>query len=147
VSELTLRLEQLERENAELRSRERASAKSFATTSQLNDAVADMNQNVKAAVASSRNDILENVSEQLKKLGRETNAAIETLAKSQAPRAVQFADDFPKEGISYEVQKGDTLAIIARKTGAKQQDIVNANKLADPSRIVIGQKLFIPGGK
>ena len=27
------------------------------------------------------------------------------------------------------------------------QDIVNANKLADPSRITVGQTLFIPGGK
>jgi len=45
------------------------------------------------------------------------------------------------------VQKGDTLATIARKTGARQQDIINANRLADPSRITVGQTLFIPGGK
>ena len=50
-------------------------------------------------------------------------------------------------GIVYTVQKGDTLAIIAKKTGAKQQDIVNANKLTDPSRITVGQQLFIPGAK
>lgn len=147
VGELTLRLEQLERENAELRSQEHASAKSFATVSQLKDAMADVNQNLKMAVAGSKKEILENVGEQLEKLGRQTNAAIDSLVKSQAPKVVQFPDDFPKEGISYEVQKGDTLAVIARKTGAKQQDIINANKLADPSRIVIGQKLFIPGGK
>jgi LysM repeat protein len=55
-----------------------------------------------------------------------------------------FSDDFPKEGVSYTVQKGDTLAVIAKKTGAKQQDIINANKLADPSKINLGQTLFIP---
>jgi LysM repeat protein len=49
--------------------------------------------------------------------------------------------------VSYTVQKGDTLALIAKNTGAKFSDIVNANKLADPSRIRIGQTLFIPGGK
>jgi LysM repeat protein len=90
------------------------------------------------------------VSAQLEKLGKQTNAALESLAKSHAARpSVQtnFADDFPKEGISYTVQKGDSLAAIAKKTGAKQQDIVNANKITDPSRIVVGQTLFIPGGK
>ena len=48
---------------------------------------------------------------------------------------------------AYTVQKGDTLGLIAKKTGARQQDIVNANRLADPSRITVGQTLFIPGGK
>jgi len=46
--------------------------------------------------------------------------------------------------VSYTVQKGDTLAVIAKKTGARQQDIINANKLADPSKINLGQTLFIP---
>ena len=58
-----------------------------------------------------------------------------------------FAEDYSKEGVSYTVQKGDTLALIAKKTGAKTQDIINANKLSDPSRINAGQTLFIPGGK
>jgi LysM repeat protein len=58
-----------------------------------------------------------------------------------------FSDDYSKEGVSYTVQKGDTLALIAKKTGAKQQDIINANKIADPARIAVGQTLFIPGGK
>jgi LysM repeat protein len=49
--------------------------------------------------------------------------------------------------VSYTVQKGDTIAEIAKKTGAKQQDIINANKISDPSRITVGQTLFIPGAK
>src|SRR5262249_20265493 len=136
---------------SELRSREHTSAKSYATLTQLNEAVADLNQNLKMAVAGSREEVLdkmgeqmEKVSEQMEKLGKQTNAAIDSLVKNQTPKAAAFPEDFSKEGISYEVQKGDSLAIIARKTGAKQQDIVNANKLADPSRIVPGQKLFIP---
>ena len=43
--------------------------------------------------------------------------------------------------------EGDTMAVIAKTTGAKPQDIIHANKLADPSRITTGQTLFIPGGK
>jgi LysM repeat protein len=150
VGELTLRLEQLERENAELRQRSSTADKSYITMTQLNDAVTDMARNIRAAVAASKNETLQQVSAQLEKLGKQTNAALDSLAKSQATRpAVQtsFAEDFPKEGISYTVQKGDSLAAIAKKTGAKQQDIVNANKISDPSRIVVGQTLFIPGGK
>ena len=150
VGELTLRLEQLERENAELRHRSSVSDKSFATVAQLNAAVADMSQNIRTAVAGSKADTLQQVSTQLEKLGKQTNAALESLAKAQATRPTvqtSFAEDFPKEGVSYTVQKGDSLAGIAKKTGAKQQDIINANKITDPSRIGVGQTLFIPGGK
>jgi LysM repeat protein len=150
VGELTLRLEQLERENAELRHRSSVSDKSYATVAQLNAAVADMAQNIRTAVAGAKSETLQHVSSQLEKLGKQTNAALDSLAKTQATRpAVQtdFAEDYPKEGVRYTVQKGDSLAGIAKKTGAKQQDIVNANKITDPSRIAVGQTLFIPGGK
>ena len=150
VAQLTLKLEQLERENAELRQRTSAANQSYATVAQLKDAVDDMNRTVRGAVATAKNETLQHVSTQLEKLAKQTNAALDSLAKAQATRpAVQtrFTDDFPKEGVSYTVQKGDTVATIAKKTGAKQQDIINANKLADPSRISVGQTLFIPGGK
>jgi LysM repeat protein len=58
--------------------------------------------------------------------------------------ATTFGDDYPKEGIRYTVQKGETLAQIAKKNGAKMQDIINANKIVDPTRIQAGQTLFIP---
>ena len=69
------------------------------------------------------------------------------MYKNQASRPAgnsSFTEDYPKEGVSYTVQKGDTLAVIAKKTGAKQQDIINANKISDPARIILGQTLFIP---
>jgi LysM repeat protein len=152
VNELTLRLEQLERENAELRQRDNVSAKSLATVTQLNAAVADLNQNIRTAVATSKTETLQHVAEQMEKLARQTNAALDSLAKGAASRPVAAAPaavpaDYPKEGVRYTVQKGDTLAEIARRLGAKQQDIINANQISDPSRIVVGQSLFIPGGK
>jgi LysM repeat protein len=150
IGELTLKLEQLERENNELRQRASAADKSYVTVAQLRDAIEDVNRNLRASVESSKSETLHQVKTQIEKLGNATNAALESLAKSQAARpAAQpaFAEDYPKEGIRYTVQKGDTLAIIAKKTGAKQQDIINANKLSDPSRITVGQALFIPGAK
>lgn len=150
VGELSLRVEQLERENADLRQRASAATLSYATVAQLNEAVADLGRALKGAIAASKSETLEQVAAQMAKLGAQTNAALDSLAKAQATRpAVQttFSDNFPKEGVSYTVQKGDSLASIAKKTGAKQQDIVNANKLADPDKLVVGQTLFIPGGK
>jgi nucleoid-associated protein YgaU len=150
VGELTLRLEQLERENGELKKKSGDSTRAYATVEQLNDAVADLNRTIKTAATGAKNEALQQVSVQIEKLAKQTNAAIDSLAKSQATRpTVQatFAEDYAKEGVSYTVQKGDSLAAIAKKTGAKQQDIVNANKISDPARIVVGQTLFIPSPK
>jgi LysM repeat protein len=150
VGELSLKLEQLERENAELRQRSTAADRSYVTLSQLNDAISDVSRSLRTALASSKAETLQQVSAQLEKLGKQTNTALEALAKGQATRPnvqTNFSEEYSKEGMSYTVQKGDSLASIAKKTGAKQQDIVNANKISDPSRIAVGQTLFIPGGK
>jgi LysM repeat protein len=150
VGELSLRVEQLERENAELRQRLVVADKASVTVAQLNDAVSDLNRNIRTAATAAKNETLQQVSAQMEKLAKQTNAALDSLAKAQATRLpvqTTFASNYPTDGISYTVQKGDSIALIARKTGAKQQDIINANKLSDPSHIAVGQTLFIPGGK
>lgn len=154
VGDLTLRLEQLERENAELRRKSSDGARAYATVAQLDQAVADLNRTIKSTVSTSQNETLQIVSTQLEKLGRQTNAALESLAKSQAVRPVSTPSPAPSstavpsgDGGTYTVQKGDSLASIAKKTGAKQQDIATANKLSDPSLIKVGQTLIIPGAK
>jgi LysM repeat protein len=159
VGELALRVEQLERENGELRQRASAANASYATLNQLNTGLADLERSLKRAIAATKDETLEHVGTQMAKLARDTNTALDSLAKASAPRssatvttttapaAPAFSDNFPKEGVQYTVQKGDFLAAIAKKTGAKAQDIINANKLSDPDRLVVGQNLFIPGGK
>jgi LysM repeat protein len=147
VGDLTLRVEQLERENNALRAKANSADRSYATVVQLNDAVADLNRDFKGAISSAKAETLQQVATQMEKLANQTNAALESLAKAQAARPASqasFAENYSKEGVSYTVQKGDTLAIIAKKTNAKQQDIINANKLTDPSHITVGQTLFIP---
>ncbi len=146
VGDLTLKLEQLERENSALRTKAGSAERSYATLNQLHEALADLNRDLKSAIATSKTETLQQVSGQMEKLANQTNVALDSLAKAQATRpAVQgFTESYSKEGVSYTVQKGDTLAVIAKKTGAKQTDIINANKLTDPSRIVVGQTLFIP---
>lgn len=160
VGELSLRVEQLEHENAELKARIAASDRTgdYVTPAQFNAAVADLNASIKSSVGSSRTEILEKVAGQMEALAKQTNAALDSMgrpgaavqarATAQAPAArPAFGDSYSKVGVSYTVQKGDSVGIIAKKTGAKTQDIIDANKLLDPSRIQVGQILFVPGGK
>jgi len=150
VGELTLRVEQLERENATLRSRSDSAAQSYATVAQLNDAVADLNRIVKASASSSKGEVLKEVDRKISALAKQTNAALDSLAKGQAQRpAVQttFSEDYSQQGTSYTVQRGDTISSIAQKTGARARDIINANKIGDPTRLQVGQTLFIPQPK
>jgi len=147
VGELTMTVEQLNRENTSLQAK---ASQSFVTLDQLNRAIAEMNRTMQAALGEQKRETLSQVSGQMERLAKQTQAAIDAVAKNQATRpAVQttFSENFPKEGINYTVQNGDSLSSIAQKTGAKLQDIVNANKISDPTRIRVGQTLFIPQGK
>ena len=148
LGELSLRVEQLERDNSELRTK---SGQTYVTLAQLNQAIADAERTMNAAMRDQKRETLQQVSAQLEKLANETQAAINALAKGVATRPAvstpSFTEDYPKEGVSYTVQKGDTLSSIAHKTGAKMQDIINANKIADPTRLQVGQTLFIPHSK
>jgi len=160
VNDLSLRVEQLEHDNAELKAKADASGKErdLVTAEQLNGAVADLNASIKSAVDSSRTEILEKVATQMESLARQTNLALDSIAKgapaaqaaapAQAPAAkTEFGDSYSRQGVSYTAIKGDSVGLIAKKTGARAKDIIDANKLADPSRIQEGQVLFIPGGK
>ncbi len=152
LGELQLRVEQLERENGDLRAKSAGAAQSYATLAQLNEAIADLNRAIKAGNAATKAETLQLVSVQMEKLAERTNASLASIARGSGPRggtaaAPTFSDDFPKEGVPHIVQPGDSLSSIARKYGAKSQDIINANRITDASKIQVGQTLFIPGGK
>jgi LysM repeat protein len=160
VNDLSLRVEQLEHDNSEFKAKVDALGKERdgVTIEQLNGAVADLNASIKAAVDASRAEILQNVATQMENMAKQMNQALDSFARSgtaaqtspvpQAQTAKpEFGDAYAKQGLSYTVLKGDSVGLIAKKTGAKAQDIIDANKLMDPSRIQAGQVLFIPGGK
>lgn len=151
VGELSLRVEQLETENARLTKATAGAERSYVTLAQLNTAIADLSRDLKAADAANKTEVLSTVATQMENLARQTNAALDGVTRARAaatPSApVTFSDNFPKEGVSYTVVAGDTVSRIAQKTGGKLTDIVNANKLADPTKLRVGQVLFIPGGK
>ena len=47
-------------------------------------------------------------------------------------------------GIEHIVRPGETLYIIAKAYNVSAKTIIDVNKIADPSRLSVGQKLFIP---
>ena len=148
VNQLTILVEQLRHDNAELKAKPAINAETFATVGQLKDSVDKLTLLVQSTDKASRDQ----VAAQLKKLAEQTNAALDALGKGQPkspPVQASFPDFSGKEGISYTVVPGDTISGIAHKTGAKGQDIMDANKLtpAAAAKIQAGQKLFIPGGK
>lgn len=147
VGELTMTVEQLNRENNALQAK---ANQSYVTLDQLNKAIAEMNRVMQSELSDQKREVLSQVAGQMSKLGSQTNAALDALAKNQATRPpvqTNFTEDFPKEGINYTVQSGDTLSGIAQKHNARVSDIINANKVTDPRSIRIGQTLFIPQGK
>jgi LysM repeat protein len=147
VNDLSLQVEQLDRERAGSRLDAGAAEKSYATIAQLNQAVAELNRSIQSAVAGSKDEILQRVGDQMAALARQTNAALDSISKGMPAAAAagpgQDAARGP-QGTAYVVQKGDTVESIAKKTGAGVADIIHANSLADPSLIRIGQTLMIP---
>ena len=151
VGELSLAVEQLQRENQSLRSEAAAGNQAYATLSQLNSSIAELKRANAAALADQKRETIAQVSQQIDSLARQTQAAIDAIAKgsqqSVVGKTLVFTDDFSKEGQYYTVAAGDTLSSIAKKLNASVHDIQNANKIADPTRIQVGQKLFIPNSR
>lgn len=116
--------------------------------------------------AQDKKEIIREVTAQIDQLARRTQEAIDVIAKSldevrmgsaNARRVsggsssytvssspATFTDDYPKNGIPYEVKPGDTVSKIASKYNSKTSYIINANRLTNPNALQVGQTLFIP---
>jgi|SRR5690625_3519824 len=120
---------------------------------QLERAINNLRQQMQAANSEQGRRILNDVTRQIEALGKQTQNALDTMARNVSSRSSSpptpanppsFSDDFPKEGISYTVKSGDTLSGIAARHKSTVRDIQNANRIADPGSIQVGQTLFIP---
>lgn len=60
-----------------------------------------------------------------------------------APTAAKPTASWKSRAYQYEVEKGDTLSAIARANNDTVAKIVKRNKLGDPAKIDIGQKLWV----
>ena len=150
---LHLEIESLQRENERLRARIEQLSSGKTTQAQiatLNDAIDTLRQEYRRADEAQKAQIIAEVSRQINSLARETQSALQSMAKVmgstpsvEAP--VHFSEDYPKTGKPYVVQKGDTLSGIARKHGSTIKHIQNANKIVNPARdLLVGETIFIP---
>ena len=150
---IRLEIEELRRENARLRSQvSTASSKSDtnAQISNLSVAIETLRREYGSADAQLRQQILVELNRQVSALAKETQSAINSIAKAaynqpKVETPVHFSDNFPKTGKTYVVRSGDTLSKIARDHGSTIKHIQNANKIVNPSKdLQVGETIFIP---
>ena len=150
---LQVELEQLKRENAQLKN-------SLVSQKALTDAVNEMKVSLNANVAALRKDfetadekqkeaIVREVSKQITDLAKQMQETLDSFGdfagfQGSGTPAIQFSDDFPPNGVAYEVQRGDTLSGIAKKFGSSVRDIQNANRIAQPQNLKAGDTIFVP---
>ncbi|RKX35456.1 MAG: peptidoglycan-binding protein [Verrucomicrobia bacterium] len=146
---LSLQIEQVTRENSELREKvDRVDelTASIVTVAELNRAVAEATRGYQ----SGDREMLLKVTKQVEQLAKQTQAAIDSLAEGVANRPlprkpkVNFPSDYPPNGIMHTVQSGDTLSSIASRFDSNVGWIQNANKISEPRDLQVGQTLFIP---
>lgn len=66
-------------------------------------------------------------------------------APAVAPAQIEPAPIGKDEGtLEYIVKKGDSLGLIAKNHNISKTELIELNKIADPNKIRVGQKLIIP---
>lgn len=152
VGRLRVEVEALRRENREMREwleeRVQGGEGQLVSREALAAILDDFEKKVQAANRRSRATLVEEVSEEIEQLARQTQQAIQAMTEAmegqpQVEDVVVFNDNYPQSGTSYTVKSGDSLALIARKLGSQVDWIRNANRLSSDI-IFPGQELFIP---
>lgn len=116
----------------------------------MSRAIEALRREYRAADATQKEQILAEVNRQMRALAKQTEEAIASVAdvvgsQPEVSPPVHFSGDYPKTGITYTVQSGDTLSKIAREHGSNSKHIQNANKIVNPARdLQVGQTIFIP---
>ncbi|MFH1969547.1 MAG: LysM peptidoglycan-binding domain-containing protein [Verrucomicrobiota bacterium] len=66
---------------------------------------------------------------------------------AKAPVAKSVSKELSKalETTEYVVRSGDSIGRVAKQYGISQSEIIDLNKLSDPNKLRIGQKLILPG--
>ena len=150
VRTLRLEIEQLSRENSALRAQITASQADQSLKEKLTAISSGLERvrlDYQAADSKNKVTIIAELNQQMAVLTKQVQAAIHSVATAQ-PKIIipaKFSDDYPKTGVSYTVESGDTLSAIARAHDSSIKHIQNANKIVNPSRdLQVGQTIFIP---
>ena len=157
VGQMRIAMEEMQRQNDSLKGqvgKTGTGAAGAVTQAQMDAQISNLRAEITRAQVAQKNEIVDEVGRQMDRLANQTQRAIQAQAAAPAPAAepqqaapepqAKFSDSFPKTGVSYTVQKGDTLSSIARKMGSTMEDIRNANHITNSAKLRVGQTLFIP---
>lgn len=154
LGKLRLRVDVLERENAQLqtsldaqiRANRELSAALESYSASIDGRLAALDDRDRKLKA----EVIRQVNGQIEALATEFQKAIDALAEAQSiqpniTQTVTFDEDYPQDGVPYEVQPGDTLSGIARRYNSTIRDIQNANRIANPNKdLRVGDIIFVP---
>lgn len=152
VTGLRSEVELLRRENAQLRvAMDRANhAKNQAQDSGLVLELQNRLQTLELAFKQSeraRGTTQEELNKKFQQIIEQMNRGFEqvTSTRTSAPvKEPSFSNDYPQNGFVHKVEKGETVSSIAQKYKSKVSWIINANQIADPTKVFIGRELFVP---
>ena len=155
VTGLRSEVEMLRRENAQLRiamdQADRSRRKVQGTESPLVLNMQNRLQGLELALkqserarVSTQNELnkkFQQIIEQMNRGFEQVSASANTSNESNVPT---FSSDYPKNGFVHKVEKGETVSSIAQKYKSKVSWIIDANQIADPTKVFVGRELFVP---
>ena len=152
VAQFKLDIEQFKRENAELKQHtQKVLAQDYVTMAQVNRSIEAVREELLSSNSKQKQEIVNEVSRQIEKLAKQTEGAMSSLTdalesqqKQPPPAKHVFSNNYPKAGVAYTVQPGDTLSGIAQMHKSKVRYIQDANKISDPTKLMVGKNIFIP---
>ena len=88
-----------------------------------------------------------NIDKKFKELIAEMNKVISQVNKPSGGNfspVPTFSDDYPQKGFVHKVERGETVSSIAQKHKSRIKWIIDANQIADPTKVFVGKELFVP---
>ncbi len=133
VQRLSARFDAIEQQQLALATRvgKLERGEGVASTADVAALRADLNA-IRSKQEAMRGEIVEDLSTRITKIAKQ----------QQQARAAEKATQ--KSGYSHVVEAGQTISAIAEAYKVTASSIIKANKISDPTKIRVGQKLFIP---
>lgn len=153
VAGLRTEVELLRRENAQLRisleqASKNASARNGNSQGFLLQIESRINKLDSRMLANEKNvaSLQSGFDAKLRELINQMNQNFAKVSSSgpSASAVPKFSTDYPQNGFVHKVEKGETVSSIAQKYKSKIKWIIDANQIADPTKVFIGKELFVP---
>jgi len=149
VGELRLAIESLQRENESLqirlsRAESQLDQSKYVTQQALARELASLQAQVNSQNLKQQEVLVKELTELIQQTVGQAAVSSNSSVSTPEPEPVTFDENYPKNGVMYQVKPGDTISKIAQQLGSTIKYIQNANKIADPKKLQVGDTLFIP---